>query len=46
MFMEYTIKLSWQELDLIWLALGKLPYEQVVSVINILVKQIEEQKVL
>jgi hypothetical protein len=43
--MQYTITLQPQDLDILSAALGKLPYEVVVPLINKLNTQIAEQQV-
>lgn len=41
--MEYTIKLTGEDLGVIWKALGNLPYSQVAPLVWRLQEQINEQ---
>lgn len=41
--MEYTLKLTWEEVNMIWLALQKQPYDMVTKIIANLQKQVNEQ---
>lgn len=41
--MEYTLKVTADEVNLIWAALGKLPYEHVAKFVTKLQKQVNEQ---
>ena len=41
--MEFTLKITGEEVNTIWIALGKLPYENVSKLMVKLQKQVNEQ---
>lgn len=42
--MEYTIKLTEDQLRLVGIALGMLPYKDVAALVPVLQKQVDDQK--
>lgn len=41
--MEYNLKLTWEDVNMIWSVLQKQPYEMVVKLIASIQKQVNEQ---